>query len=51
MLPSAGFPIFVINHPEYVNANDDYYVSPLAAALVGRHFKIYYCNIVFGLVT
>jgi hypothetical protein len=30
----------VVNHPEYVNANGGYHVSPLAAALGGEHFKL-----------
>jgi ankyrin repeat protein len=30
----------VVNHPEYVNANGGYHVSPLAAALGAGHFKI-----------
>jgi ankyrin repeat protein len=30
----------IINHPEHVNANCGFYVSPLGAALGARHFKV-----------
>jgi ankyrin repeat protein len=30
----------IVDHPEYVNANGGHYVSPLAATLGARHFKM-----------